>query len=93
MLSQDRSKEVVMSRELPWKAFFPPRVESVSDEVLARMPWLKYAPDPEKPDGKPYYDWLQNESIECTSAQGYVCRSGASAPNCESILVEPLTTN
>jgi hypothetical protein len=69
---------VEAAKEQPWKAFWPLKGESFTEEQTAQMPWLSYAPDPEKPDIKPWYSWLREESVELTSTPGYVCRSGGS---------------
>ena len=62
-------------REQPWKKFWPPVAEGMSEEELAKCPWLTWSPEPDKPDGKPWYDWMRQEFD--TQTPGVVCRRGA----------------
>ena len=59
----------------PWKAFWPPRLDAVSEEELKKMPWLTWGPDPDNPDGKPWYDWMMRDTE--AALPGVVCRRGA----------------
>ena len=44
----------------PWKAWWPPKnTESLSEEEIARQPWLTWKPDPNRPNDKPWYDWVK----------------------------------
>ena len=59
----------------PWRAFWPPKVDDLSPNEREKMPWLNWAPDPEKPDGKPWYDWMGSDAE--AAPPGAVCRRGA----------------
>ena len=74
-------------REQPWKAFWPPNIQGLSEEELRLQPWLTWStrqgetepgePEPEKPDpdSKPWYDWMRKGSD--ANLPGVVCRRGA----------------
>jgi hypothetical protein len=59
----------------PWKSFWPPKLEHLSEEQLKAQPWLTWGPEPEKPDGKPWYDWMRQD--QSVNQFGVVCRRGA----------------
>ena len=59
----------------PWKAFWPPNLDHIHPEDLKKMPWLTWKPDPDHPDGKPWYDWMGIDAEAATP--GAVCRRGA----------------
>ena len=59
----------------PWKAFWPPKIENLAPEELQKMPWLTWEPDPDHPDGKPWYDWMGSDAD--AAPPGAVCRRGA----------------
>jgi hypothetical protein len=62
--------------EQPWKAFWPPKVDHLTKSQLDRQPWLTWGPEPDKPDTKPWYDWLSKDPAG--NDAGVVCRRGAS---------------
>jgi hypothetical protein len=64
-------------KEQPWKDFWPPKLNTFSAEELAEMPWLSWKPDPEKPDSKPWYEWLKKDNGVIGDATGVVSRRGA----------------
>ena len=59
----------------PWKAFWPPNPEDFTLEEAEKMPWLTWSPDPDNPDGKPWYDWMGSDAE--AAPPGAVCRRGA----------------
>ncbi|EMR64766.1 hypothetical protein UCREL1_8270 [Eutypa lata UCREL1] len=67
------------AKQQPWKEFWVSRPTDGFKENTDQTPWLAYTPDPEKPDAKPWYNWLQAESPQVTSLPGYVCRSGSNS--------------
>lgn len=62
--------------EQPWKAFWPPKVDHLTKAQLDGQPWLTWGPEPDKPDTKPWYDWLSKDPTG--NDAGVVCRRGAS---------------
>ena len=66
-------RETAEMKMQPWKAFWPPKLEQYTQEQLDDMPWLRYDPDPEKPDTKPWYDWMRQDP----GKPGIVFRRGA----------------
>ena len=61
--------------EQPWRAFWPPKVDHLTKSQLEERPWLTWRPEPDKPDTKPWYDWLSKDPAG--TDVGVVCRRGA----------------
>lgn len=59
----------------PWKSFWPPNIDNLSADEVEKMPWLTWKPDPDHPDGKPWYDWMGSDAE--AAPPGAVCRRGA----------------
>jgi hypothetical protein len=62
--------------EQPWKAFWPPKIDHLSEDQLYQQPWLTWGPEPDKPDTKPWYEWMSKDTAG--NENGVVCRRGAS---------------
>jgi hypothetical protein len=53
----------VITREQPWKAFWPPRTENFTEAQLNSMPWLAWEKDSNQASEKPWRSWvLKNQS-------------------------------
>ncbi|RVD81166.1 uncharacterized protein DFL_009041 [Arthrobotrys flagrans] len=56
----------------PWRAYWPPQnIEAFTEEELKERPWLTWTRDPNKPNDKPWYQWVNDfgrmTAIECSS--------------------------